>query len=119
VSSLNHFYPNVGGMRGEFQRRHGPKFGVLGAPQPKQTIFCVLTEVRFDTGNVKLKHNPKPSLYSVSPQPHGGIIVFSHSDYELINHSVQRSSTPNHFAIGVHITSTHSKVIVAGIQSVQ
>jgi exonuclease III len=57
----------------------------------------------------------KPSLYSVSPHPRGGVIVFLSPEYELINHSVRRSSTPGHFAIGVYITPNKSKLIIAGI----
>jgi hypothetical protein len=56
----------------------------------------------------------KPALYSVSPHARGGIVVFSDPSYELINHSVRRSSTPGHFAIGVYITPDKSKLIVAG-----
>jgi hypothetical protein len=41
--------------------------------------------------------------------------VYSQLDYELINHSVRRSSTPGHYAIGVHITPTNSKLVIAGI----
>jgi hypothetical protein len=57
----------------------------------------------------------KPSLFSVSPHARGGVVVFSNPDYELVNHSVRRSSTPGHFAMGVYYTPSRSKLIVAGI----
>ncbi len=57
----------------------------------------------------------KPALYSVSQEPRGDVIVYSHPDYELLNHSVRRSRNPGHYAIGVYITQTKSKLIVAGI----
>ncbi len=41
--------------------------------------------------------------------------MYSQPDYELINHSVRRSSTPGHYAIGVYITPTNLKLIIAGI----
>jgi exonuclease III len=80
--------------------------------------FCVLTEVRCDESNIKkakLHRGMEPALYSVSPQARGGIVVFSNPSYELINHSVRRSSTPGHFAIGVYTAPDKSKLIVAGI----
>jgi exonuclease III len=57
----------------------------------------------------------KPSLYSVSPQARGGVVIFSNPAYELVNHSVRRSTTPGHFAMGVYYTPNRSKLIVAGI----
>ncbi len=57
----------------------------------------------------------QPALHSVSQDPRGGVIVYSHPDYELLNHSVRRSNTPGHFAMGVYVTPTKSKLIVAGI----
>jgi hypothetical protein len=87
---------NVGGMRGEFQRKHGPKFGILRRLAKRKVDFCVLTEVRCDQQHIKkakLTHQMKPSLYSVSPQARGGVVVFSNPDYELVNHSVRRSTT--------------------------
>jgi hypothetical protein len=80
---------NVGGMRGEFQKRHGPKFGILKHLSPRNLSFCVLTEVKCDPGNVKksrLSNNLKPLLSSIAPQARGGVIVYSHPDYELIQH---------------------------------
>ncbi len=109
---------NVGGMRGEFQRKHGPKFGILRRLAKRSVDFCVLTEVRCDENNIKkakLHRQMKPALYSVSPQARGGIVVFSDPSYELINHSVRRSSTPGHYAIGVYLAPDKSKLIVAGI----
>jgi exonuclease III len=109
---------NVGGMRGEFQRKHGPKFGILRRLAKRNVDFCVLTEVRCDQNNIKtakLHRQMKPSLYSVSSQARGGIVIFSNPSYELINHSVRRSSIPRHFAIGVYNTPGKSKLIVAGI----
>jgi exonuclease III len=109
---------NVGGMRGEFQRKHGPKFGILRRLAKRNVDFCILTEVRCDQANIKkakLHQQMKPALYSVSQQARGGVVVFSNPAYELINHSVRRSSTPGHFAIGVYNTPTKSKLIVAGI----
>jgi hypothetical protein len=69
-------------------------------------------------GNIKksrIVKNMKPALYSVSQNPRGGVIVYSHPDYELLNHSVRRSRNRGHYAIGVYITPTNSKLIVAGI----
>jgi exonuclease III len=57
----------------------------------------------------------KPSLYSVSPQARGGVVVFSNPDYELVNHSVRRSTMPGHFAMGVYYTPNRTKLIVVGI----
>jgi hypothetical protein len=57
----------------------------------------------------------KLALYSVSQDPRGGVIVYSHPDYELLNHSVRRSRNPSHYAIGVYITPMKSKIIVSGI----
>jgi exonuclease III len=57
----------------------------------------------------------KPSLYSVSPQARGGVVVFSNPEYELLNHSVRRSTTPGHFAMGVYYTTNRTKIIVVGI----
>jgi hypothetical protein len=42
-------------------------------------------------------------------------MVFSNPEYELINHSVRRSETPGHFAMGVYYTPTRMKIIVVGI----
>jgi len=109
---------NVGGMRGEFQSKHGPKFGIIRRLAKRQLDFCVLTEVRCQEGNIKkakIHRNMKPSLFSVSPDPRGGVVIFSNKEYELINHSVRRSAIPGHFAIGVYITPNQSKIIVAGI----
>jgi exonuclease III len=78
----------------------------------------VLTEVRWDPGNIKksrIAKNMLPALHSVSQEPRGGVVVYSHPDYELLNHSVRKSRTPGHFAMGVYITPTKSKLIVAGI----
>jgi exonuclease III len=108
---------NVGGMRGEFQKKHGPKFGIIRQLAKRNLNFCVLTEVRCDLGNIKKSKvsNMKPSLHSVSREPRGGVLVYSHPDFELINHSVRRSSNPGHFAIGVYLTPTKTKLIVGGI----
>jgi exonuclease III len=57
----------------------------------------------------------QPALHSVSQNPRGGVIVYSHPDYELLNHSVRKSRIPGHFAMGVYVTPTKSKLIVAGI----
>jgi exonuclease III len=109
----------VGGMRGEFQCKHGPKFGILRRLAKRRVDFCVLTEVRCEQENIKrakLIHQMKPSLYSVSPQARGGgVAVFSNPSYELVNHSVQRSSTPRHFAMGVYYTPNRTKLIVTSI----
>jgi exonuclease III len=105
-------------MRGEFQKGHGPKFGIIRRLAKRSLSFCVLTEVRCDPGNIKkscVAKGMKPALYSVSQEPRGGVIVYSHPDYELLNHSVRRSRNPGHYAIGVYITPTKSKLIVAGI----
>jgi exonuclease III len=118
ILSLSFSTQNVGGMSGEFQRGHGPKFGIVRRLARRNLNFCVLTEVRCDPGNIKKSRIAKdmtPALYSVSQDPRGGVIVYSHPDYELLNHSVRRSRTPGHYAIGVYITLTKSKLIVAGI----
>jgi hypothetical protein len=89
--SLSISTQNVGGMRGEFQRGHGPKFGIIRQLARRSLSFCVLTEVRHDPGNIKksrIAKDMKPALYSVSQDPRGGVIVYSHPDYELLNHSV-------------------------------
>jgi hypothetical protein len=60
---------NVGGKRGEFQKKLRPKF-------ERNLDFCVLREVLCDPKNVKksrLTRNMKPLLYSVSSQPKGGV----------------------------------------------
>jgi exonuclease III len=109
---------NVGGMRGEFRRGHGPKFGIIRRLTKRNLSFCILTEVRCDPGNIKKSRIAKtmqPALHSVSQEPRGGVIVYLHPDYELLNHSVRKSCTPGHFAMGVYITPTKSKLIVAGI----
>jgi hypothetical protein len=109
---------NVGGMRGEYQRGHGPKFGIIRRLTKRNLSFCILTEVRCDPGNIKKSRIAKtmqPALHSVSQNPRGGVIVYSHPDYELLNHSVRKSRTPGHFAMGVYVTPTKSKLIVAGI----
>ena len=109
---------NVGGMRGEYQKKHGPKFGILRQFIPKDTDFCVLTEVRCDISTVrnsKIKWGLVPSLYSVHQQARGGVIVYSHPKYKLIEHSARYSTTPGHAAMGVYNTPTGSKIIVAGI----
>jgi hypothetical protein len=103
-------------MRGEFQKGHGPKLSIIRRLAKRSLSFCVLTEVRCDPGNIKKSHvarNMKLALYSVSKEPRGGVIVYSHPDYELLNHSVRRSRNPGHYAIGVYITPTKSKLIVA------
>ncbi len=43
------------------------------------------------------------------------MVVFSSPSYELVNHSVRRSSTPGHFAMGVYYTPNRTKLIVVGI----
>ncbi len=68
-------------MRGEFQKKHGPKFGIIRRLTRRNLIFCILTEVRCYTGNVKkskIAKNMKPALYSISQDPRGGVIVYSH-----------------------------------------
>lgn len=102
---------NVGGMRGEFQKKLGPKFDILKRLATRSLCFWVLTEVRCDPGNIR----KSKITNSVSPQAQGGVKVYSQPDYELINHSVRRSSTPGHYAIGVYITPTNLKLIIAGI----
>ncbi len=90
--SLSISTQNVGAMRGEFQKKHGPKFGIIRWLARRSLSFCVLTEVRCDPGNNKksrIVKNMKPALYSVSQEPRGGVIVYSHPDYELLNHSVR------------------------------
>jgi hypothetical protein len=82
---------NVGGMGGEFQRKHGPKFGILRRLAKCNVDFSVLTEVQCDQGNikkVKLYEQMRPMLYSFFSWANGGAIVFSNPAYELINHSV-------------------------------
>jgi exonuclease III len=109
---------NVGGMRGEYQRGFGPKFGIIRRLAKRNLCFCILTEVRCDPGNIKksrITKNMKPALHSVSQDPRGGVVVYSHPDYELLNHSVRKSRTPGHYAMGVYLTPTKSKLIVAGI----
>ncbi len=63
---------NVGGRRGEFQSKHGPKFGILRRLAKRNKDFCVFTEVRCDKENIKkakLHTQMKQSLYSVLPYP--------------------------------------------------
>jgi hypothetical protein len=43
------------------------------------------------------------------------VVVFSNPEYELLNHSVRRSTTPGHFAMGVYYTPSRTKIIVVGI----
>jgi hypothetical protein len=44
----------VGGMRGEYQRKHGPKFGIIMQLAKCNIGFRILREVRCDEGNIVL-----------------------------------------------------------------
>jgi hypothetical protein len=75
----------------EFQKKYWPQCGILRKLAKINLDFWVLTDVRCDPGNIKkskLSRNMKPYLHSVSPLTSGGIIVYSHPDYELIYHTV-------------------------------
>jgi hypothetical protein len=105
-------------MRGEFQKKHGPKFGVIRQLTPIDTDFVILTEVRCDISTVKrskIKWGLVPAMSSIHRQARGGVIVYSHPKYKLIDHSVRRTSTLGHGVVGVYTTPTGSKLIVAGI----
>jgi hypothetical protein len=81
LPSLSISTQNVRGMRGEFQRKHAPKFGIIRRLTRRNLIICILMEVRCDPGNVKkskIAKNMKPALYLISQDPRGGVIVYSH-----------------------------------------
>jgi len=68
----------LGGIRGEFQLKKGPKLSMTRKLITPTTDFLVFTEIRADQRaikNTKLKYNLRPSHFSASQHPRGGVLI--------------------------------------------
>ena len=86
---------NVGGMRGEFAQRHGYKIALLRTLIHKDTDFLVLTEAKANAHHIHtfhLKRNLRPTVFSLSADPRGGVILYSHTAHTLVDGSQRESN---------------------------
>jgi exonuclease III len=111
---------NVGGMRGEFQLKHGPKLSMIKKLITSTTDFLILTEIRADHRaimNTKLIFNLRPSHFSVSQHPRGGVLICANRNHKKMEGSERQSATPGHIATAVYEIKT-SRTVVLGIYGI-
>jgi len=111
---------NVGGMRGEFQLKHGPKLSMIKKLITSATDFLILTEIRADHRaimNTKLKFNLRPSHFSVSQHPRGGVLICANRNHKKMEGSDRQSATPGHIAAAVYEIKK-SRTVVLGIYGI-
>ncbi len=90
---------NVGGMRGEFQLKRGPKLAMIRKLTSPSTDFLILTEIRADQRailNTKIKYNLKPSHFSASQCPRGGVLICANQTHTKMEGRERQSETPGH-----------------------
>ena len=107
---------NVGGMRREFSRGHGPKIALLKNLLGWNTDFLVLTEVKANIDHVlktKLHRQLTPSMHSLHENARRGVIIFSDKKHKLIEGSQRETTLPGHVAAAVYEVN-HTRTIVVG-----
>lgn len=108
---------NVGGMRGEFHSRYGPKTSMLRKLINQNTDFFIMTEVRAPpqlVNKVKMRKHLQPLQSSLHEEARAGVIVYSHRDHKIIPESQRVSMLPGHFTMAVYEIAG-SRTIVGGI----
>ena len=111
---------NVGGMRGEFQLKRGPKLAMIRKLISPSTDFLILTEIRADQRailNTKIKYNLKPSHFSASQRPRGGVLICANQTHTKMEGSERQSETPGHIAAAVYEIKK-SRTVVLGIYGI-
>ena len=96
---------NVGGMRGEFKRGHGPKISLLRNLIQEDTDFVILTEVKAKIEHVnktKIKRRMQPTAHSFHDEAQKGVFILSNDKHHLIEGSKRESSVPGHLAAAVY-----------------
>jgi hypothetical protein len=76
---------NVGGMRGEFQLKRGPKISMIRKLVTPYTDFLILTEIRADQRaimNTRIKYGICPSHFSASQHPRGGVLICANQKHK-------------------------------------
>ena len=92
-------------MRGEFSFRRGPKFAAINAKLTQNVDFVILSETKTDPTSLKkrkLKFGLIQTLASSQQGPWGGVIVFSHPKFKLLEGSFRESEDLGHFVCGVY-----------------
>jgi exonuclease III len=106
---------NVGGMRGEFQRRQGPKLAIVRKLVKANTDFLVLTEVRANIEHVqrtRIKRRLLPTVHSFHDEAQKGVVVYSNSKHRLIEGSQREASVPGHIAAAAYDTGSTRTILV-------
>ena len=84
------------------------------------TDFLVLTEIRADQRaikNTKLKYNLRPSHFSASQHPRGGVLICANQQHKKMEGSERQSTTPGHIAAAVY-EIRKSRTVVLGIYGI-
>jgi exonuclease III len=111
---------NVGGMRGEFQLKKGPKLAIIRRLITPATDFLILTETRADQRaimNTKIRFNLRPSHISASQHPRGGVLICANQNHKKLEGSERQSSTPGHIAAAVYEIKK-TRIVILGIYGV-
>jgi exonuclease III len=106
---------NVGGMRGEFQRRQGPKLALIRKLVRKETDFLILTEVRANIEHVnrtRIKRNLLPTIHSFHNEAQKGVVVYSKAEHKIIEGSQREASVPGHIAAAAYNTGSTRTILV-------
>jgi len=107
-------------MRGEFQLKRGPKLAMIRKLISPSTDFLILTEIRADQRailNTKIKYNLKPSHFSASQRPRGGVLICANQTHTKMEGSERQSETPGHIAAAVYEIKK-SRTVVLGIYGI-
>ncbi len=111
---------NVGGMRGEFQLKTGPKLAMLRSLITPSTDFLILTETKADhraIKNTKLRFDLRVSHFSASPHPRGGVVICAKEIHKKLEASERESATPGHIAAAVY-EIRKSRTVVIGVYGI-
>ena len=106
---------NVCGMRGEFQRGHGPKIALLRTLIRDDADFIILTEVKAEIQfieKIKIKNWLQPTAHSLHNEAQKGVIILSNNKHPLIEGSQREASIPGHLAAAVYICGNTRTIVV-------
>jgi exonuclease III len=107
-------------MRGEFQLKKGPKISMIRKLVTPHTDFLILTEIRADQRaimNTKIKYGIRPSHFSTSQHPRGGVLICANQNHKKMAGSERQSTTPGHIAAAVYEVKK-SRTVVLGIYGI-
>jgi len=111
---------NVGGMRGEFQAKSGPKLATIRTLITPSTDFLVLTETRADHRailNTKMRFDIRPSHYTASVQPRAGVVICAREIHRKLDGSERQSQIPGHIAGAVYEVRK-SRTVIIGVYGI-